>query len=232
MCASSKSERNLTENVANTAVPQKPRQFTVSQLQQWLSRLNLQCNRWAVNHRAVGPSHAGNILLRVIWGQVEVGSLADNRRVQQPFYSAAHCKVDQLSSRKPVSCWSSLFLIISWWSITLLPPPNNVLSPCSAPNIPPPSRLIWWLSVKVVSNSYHHKGWEQTEKQPPLTFLRYSSQAYCIGEEKCYCMRLEKNTTSLSRGNSSLNGVCLGEATSVQTEVLSGWRVGGDIAHN
>lgn len=96
ICASSKSELNLTDNVANAAVPQKPRQFTVSQLQQWLSRLNLQCNRWAVNHRAVGPSHGGNILS--LWGQVEAGSLADNRRVQQSFYSAAQYKVDQLSS--------------------------------------------------------------------------------------------------------------------------------------
>lgn len=39
-----------------------------------------------------------------------------------------------------------------------------VLSACSALCIPAPCRSIRCLSVKVVSNSYHHKRWEQTEK--------------------------------------------------------------------
>lgn len=49
-------------------------------------------------------------------------------------------------------------------SLSVSLPPSLFLCARSALCIPAPRRSIRCLSVKVVSNSYHHKRWEQTEK--------------------------------------------------------------------
>lgn len=94
---------------------------------------------------------------------MEAGSLADNRRLQQSFFFLKQ------RSTKWISCHqgnaTSVMLIFPVPNYIMrqrhvgpsAPPPAWVLSACSALNIPPLSRSIWCLSVKVVSNSYHHK---------------------------------------------------------------------------
>lgn len=84
----------------------------------------------------------------IVCGSAETGGRGLFLQVQMSGWdnSERGCKVEAVK----VKSWSSVMLCS--------------LSACSALCIPAPRRSIWRLSVKVVSNSNHHKRWEQTEK--------------------------------------------------------------------
>lgn len=89
------------------------------------------------------------------------------------------------------------------------------LSACSALCIPAPRRSIRRLSVKVVSNSYHHKRWEQTEKTTdaniPEIFLPRALHLH--GKMLLHALGLVRKSTQVHchTGLNCLDGAYLGK---------------------